>query len=245
MKKVIGLIPVRLESSRLPGKALKNIEGMPAIIHAYKRSCMANELDEVYICTDSNEIEKVALEYGCLVIKTGGHRNGSERIYEAVQNIDADIVINIQGDEVLVNPKHIDKIACDMKENASEYCLGVTPFKKEASPQDFKSVLDLQGNMLYCSRSDIPNQSINSSLLQKVVFIVGFTKDSLSQFVNWPETPLEKAEPNEFLRILEHGHKIKTVQLEHAHISLDTESDLEEIRMLMKQDELKTKYGVK
>lgn len=243
MKKVIGLLPVRLESSRLPGKALKDVEGLPAIIHAYKRASLTKYLDDVYICTDSEQIIEVAESFGCKYIKTGHHRNGSERINEAVAGVDADIIINIQGDEVLVDPIHIDQVAQEMIDSTPEYCMGVTQFDKFNSPQDFKAVLDLSGNMIYCSRSDIPNQSINGADLLKVVFIVGFTKASLKQFVEWPETPLERAEPNEFLRILEHGHKIKTVRMDHAHISLDTESDLQEIRRLMATDELYKKYG--
>ncbi|MFA0030465.1 3-deoxy-manno-octulosonate cytidylyltransferase [Vibrio breoganii] len=242
MNKIIGLLPVRLESSRLPGKALKDVEGLPAIIHAYKRANLAKRLDDVYICTDSDEIIEVAKEHGCNFIKTSHHRNGSERINEAVKDIDADIIINIQGDEVLVDPVHIDQVASEMIDNCPEYCMGVTPFNKFNSSQDFKAVLDLLGNLIYCSRSDIPSQSINGTELLKVVFIVGFTKASLKQFVEWPETSLERAEPNEFLRILEHGHKIKTVKMDHAHISLDTYSDLQEIRQLMKSDKLYKTY---
>ncbi|MEZ9543751.1 3-deoxy-manno-octulosonate cytidylyltransferase [Vibrio sp. 10N.286.48.C11] len=242
MKNIVGLLPVRLESSRLPGKALKDIEGMPAIIHAYKRASLSKMLQDVYICTDSKDIIEVASQYGCKVIETGNHRNGTERINEAVGQINADIVINIQGDEVLVNPQHIDSIAATMLDSSPDYCLGVTPFEKFNSPQDFKAVLDLSGNMIFCSRSDIPNQSINDGELLKVVFIVGFTKASLKQFIEWPETPLERAEPNEFLRIIEHGYKIKTVKLDSAKISLDTESDLKEIRELMKNDSIYPMY---
>ena len=243
MRKVVGLIPVRLESTRLPGKALKEIEGLPAIVHVYKRALFSNLLDEIYVCTDSVEIEAVCKKYFCKVIKTGRHRNGSERIYEASKLIDTDIIINIQGDEVLVDPIHIDLIVESMNSNPDiEYCMGITPFNKANSPQDFKAVLNSKSEIIYCSRSDIPSQTIVQTQLQKLVFIVGFTKSSLKQFVSWPESDMELSEPNEFLRIIENDKKIKAVQLNDACISLDTEDDLQEIRQKMRADPLHQQY---
>lgn len=237
---VIGMLPVRLESTRLPGKALKDINGLPAIVHVFKRCSLANSLDEVYVVTDSRDVKAVVEAHGGKVILTGKHRNGSERIYEAYDKVDADIIVNIQGDEILVEPEHIDLIVNTMVSDPSiEYSMGVTPFSKVKSTQDFKAVTDLSGNLLYCSRADIPCSSIscNDDRL-KMVFIVGFTKASLKQFVEWDETPLELREPNEFLRILENGKKIKTVFMDNAKISLDTAEDLEEIRQIMKSDGL-------
>lgn len=241
--KVIGLIPVRLESTRLPGKALLDFEGMPAIIHTYKRACLAKELDEVYICTDSDEIIESAKKFNCRFIKTGHHRNGSERIEEAAKNLEADIFINIQGDEVLVDPEHINQIADVMKNSTVEFSMGVTDFSKQNSPQDFKAVLDLNQNMLYCSREDIPSNSISGHQnFLKVCFTVGFTKKSLSDFVSMETTPLEDIEPNEFLRILQHGKKIRTVNFRNAEISLDTEEDYKELKNKMAKDVLKKSY---
>ncbi len=241
--RVVGLIPVRLASTRLPGKALKDICGLPAIIHTYKRSIMASRLDDCYICTDSLEIKQVAEKYNCKVIMTGDHRNGTERIFEVAQNLDFDIIINIQGDEVLVNPEHINAIAeLMLNDSKVEYALGLTDYNKSNTPQDFKGIVDLNNNLIYCSRSDIPNQSINVTPFKKVVFTIGFTFESIKQFVNWPETPLERAEPNEFLRIIEHGHKIKTTYFDNAHISLDTLDDLNEITSIMKTDTLVSLY---
>ena len=243
MKRVIGLIPVRLESTRLPGKALKEIEGIPAIIHVYKRALFSSLLDEVYVCTDSDEIASVCKKFSCKVVKTGKHKNGSERIYEASKLINADIIINIQGDEIMVNPRHIDLIVEEMILNREiEYCMGVTPFQKTNSPQDFKVVLNSKSEIIYCSRSDIPSQKIVQTQLQKLVFIVGFTKNSLKQFVSWPESILEVSEPNEFLRIIENDKKIKTVYLKDAILSLDTEDDLWEIRQQMQSDNLLNRY---
>ena len=244
--RVLGIIPVRLESTRLPSKALKDICGLPAIVHTYKRSSLAKCLDDLYVATDSKEIASVVRSYGGKVQMTGEHRNGSERIEEAVRNIECDIVINIQGDEVLIDPCHIDAIAKPLlDESMVEFTLGVTPFGKANSPSDFKCVLDEADNLLYCSRADIPyaqNGYANSFPFLKAVFVVGFRKSSLQRFVCSSTTQLEEIEPNEFIRILEKGEKIRVVRLEQAHISLDTKDDLMEIRQLMEMDEVRSHY---
>jgi 3-deoxy-manno-octulosonate cytidylyltransferase (CMP-KDO synthetase) len=244
--KIVGMIPARLESTRLPAKALKDICGLPAIVHTYMRTRLAKRLDQVYVVTDSPAIREAVLIHGGQVIMTGPHRNGSERIAEAIKKIECDIVINVQGDEILIDPDHIDAIVEPMVRNQDlSFCVGVTPFDKEHSPSDFKAVTDLKGNLLYCSRADIPyrlNQKDPCNHRLKMVFVVGFRRDSLLRFVSWEPTPLEQSEPNEFLRILEYGEKIQTVRVENAHISLDTEDDLREIRLLMEQDSLRHNY---
>jgi len=244
--KVVGMIPVRLESSRLPAKALKDICGLPAIVHTCLRTQFAKRLDQVYVATDSPAIRDAVEAHGGQVIMTGPHRNGSERIAEAVAGIDADVVVNIQGDEILIDPDHIDAIVEPMLDDpALSFCVGVTPFDRENSPADFKAVTDLKGNLLYCSRADIPYRlrrpegPINRL---KMVFVVGFRREALFRFVNWAPTPLEESEPNEFLRILEQGERIQTVRVENSHVSLDTEDDLREIRLLMAQDTLRHRY---
>ncbi len=244
--KVVGMIPARLESSRLPAKALKDICGLPAIVHTCLRTQLAKRLHQVYVATDSPAIRDAVLAHGGQVIMTGPHRNGSERIAEAVAGIDADVIVNIQGDEILIDPDHIDAIVEPMLSDRDiSFCVGVTPFDRENSPADFKAVTDLSGNLLYCSRADIPYRLQRKDTPPnrlKMVFVVGFKRDALFRFVSWQPTPLEESEPNEFLRILEHGERIKTVRVENAPVSLDTEDDLREIRLLMAQDPLRHRY---
>lgn len=237
---VVGLIPVRLESTRLPHKALKDICGIPAIVHVYKRCLLAKKLNAVYVVTDSEEIASVVRKYSGEVILTGEHQNGSERIYEASRKLKCSLIINIQGDEILVKPNHVDAIVKEMLDNNKiNYAFGVTPYKKVNQKQDFKVVVDKKGYVLYCSREDIPSSSIEHDENRlKAVFIVGFTKNSLKKFVVWGKSPNEKREPNEFLRILDNGGKIKSVLLDDAHISLDTNSDLKEIHEIMGKDKL-------
>ena len=149
--KFIAILPVRLQSTRLPGKALKLIGKIPAIIHAYKRTCLSNYLDKVYIATDSKKIQKIAKKFNCNLLLTKKHQNGSERIYEASQKLDFDYLINVQGDEVLVDPKNIDKMIEEIKKNKKDkYFIGTTIFKKKNQKNVFKAVIDNRGYLLYC-----------------------------------------------------------------------------------------------
>ena len=117
-QKVIAILPARLESSRLPRKALKDICGLPMIVHVFKRCLLSKKLDEVYVATDSLEIKEVVEKYGGKVIMTSSkHETGTDRIAEAALELDVDIIVNIQGDEALVNPEYIDRVANELIEN--------------------------------------------------------------------------------------------------------------------------------
>jgi len=227
-----------MESTRLPGKALKDILGLPAIVHVYKRCALAKKLDDLYVVTDSADIKKQVELHGGKVLLSGKHRNGSERIYEVTHGLDCSHIINIQGDEVLVDPKHIDQIVTELNLDPScKYIVGITPYSEVGLKEDFKAVISKKGNLIYCSREDIPSSAIsNNNKRLKVVFIFGFTIASLKKFVSWEETDNESKEPNEFLRILDNGETIRTVLLDKGFTSLDTEKDLTKIRNLMKED---------
>lgn len=243
--RVVGFVPARLQSSRLPEKALIDICGLPMVIHTCKRAMLAKKIDEVYLATDSERIKNVAEAYGIKVIMTGfHHQTGSERISEACRNTECDIVVNIQGDEPLVNPEHIDAIVATLVDDPSlRVAVGVTPYTKKNSFSDIKAVLDLEGNIMYCSRNDLPSESRTTVReMYKMCFIVPFRKDFLLQFASWEPTPLEQIEYNEYLRILEHGVKIRAVRIEDAKISVDTPEDLEEVRKLMEADGIKFNY---
>ena len=245
--KVIGMIPARLESRRLPEKALVDIEGLPMVVHTCKRAAMSKLLDEVYLATDSPKIKEVAESHNIKVIMTrSDHTCGSDRIAEAVKDLSCDIVINIQGDEPLVYPKHVDAIIQSLLDNSDIKCaLGYTKYQNKNSPSDIKAVLDLEENILYCSRNDIPSDVYASiKTVNKLCFMVGFRRSFLLQYASWAPTPLERIEFNEYLRILEHGEKIRAVRIDGAKISVDTTADLEQVRKIMEQDELKEKYMV-
>ena len=243
--KAVGMIPARLQSSRLPQKALVDIAGLPMVIHTCKRAQLAKKLDEVYLVTDSELIKKEGEKHGIKVIMTGSHhQTGSDRLAEACRNINCNIVVNIQGDEPLVDPEHIDAIVEPLLSDPSvRIAVGVTPYNKKESYSDIKTVLDLENNIMYCSRNDLPSDARTPlDEMLKMCFIVPFKKELLLQFASWEPTPLEKVEYNEYLRILEHGEKIRAVRIDGAKISVDTAEDLEVVRRLMEEDELRQKY---
>lgn len=243
--KVVGIIPARLQSSRLPEKALVDILGLPMIVHTCKRAQMSKTLDEVYLATDSDKIRQVAEQHGIKVIMTGTHhQTGSDRIAEAAEILKPDIVVNIQGDEPLVDPNHIDDITSALLHDEEvKVALGVTPYRKKNSPSDIKAVLDLKGNILYCSRDDLPSAARTPvEVMMKMCFVVAFRADFLRQYSRWEQTPLEKIKFNEYLRILEHGENIRAVSLDDAKISVDTHDDLEVVRELMAKDKLREQY---
>ncbi len=239
------MIPARLESSRLPGKALLDIAGLPMVVHTGKRAQMARSLNEVYVATDNELIREAVEFYGGKVIMTSRHhRTGSDRLAEACRSIECDIVVNVQGDEPLVEPGHIDAIVEPLLRDPSlQIAVGVTPYRKKGSGSDIKAVLDLEGNILYCSRTDLPSDARTTvDEMLKMCFIVPFRKEFLLQYSSWAPTPLESIEYNEYLRVLEHGVKIRAVRIEDAKISVDTAEDLEEVRQLMRDDALRRHY---
>jgi len=238
--KVIGMIPVRLESSRLPEKALCDILGLPMIIHTLKRTQLAKTLDEVYVVTDSEVIKALVESHQGKVIMTSKvHQTGSDRLAEAAEHIEADIIVNIQGDEALVGPNHIDAGVKSLINSKAEISILLTQFSKKRSYSDIKAVVNLKNEIMYLSRNDIPSESrspIEYSL--KAYHVVSFRKDFLIKYAKLKQTPLEKIEYNEYLRVLENGYTIQGVIVESDTVSVDTDEDLKYVRKLMSADKL-------
>jgi 3-deoxy-manno-octulosonate cytidylyltransferase (CMP-KDO synthetase) len=244
MMKIVGMLPVRLESSRLPEKALKDICGLPMIIHTLKRTQMAERLDEVYVVTDSDVVKTLVESHNGKVIMTSTeHQTGTDRLAEAALSVEADFIVNIQGDEALVDPKHIDAGIEGLIASNAEVSLLVTPFGKKNSAGDIKAVVNLRDEIMYISRNDIPSDArVEVKSMLKAYHVVSFKKDFLMQYSKMNQTPLEKIEFNEYLRILENGYKIQAVRVESAAISVDTQEDLEYVRSLMEVDVLYNEY---
>jgi len=237
--RTVAIIPARLDSSRLPRKALADILGLPMIVHVFKRCLLANNLNDVYVATDSFEIKEVVESHGGKVIMTSSsHETGTDRIAEAAQFLDVDIVVNVQGDEALVNPTYIDKVALVLQENPEiNVSILVNSFDKRKSNSDIKVVLNEYNDVMYFSRTDIPSDArVDCPLLLKAYHIVPFRKDFLIEYSKWEKGRLEKIEFNEYLRILEKGYKIRAVHVESDALSVDTEEDLEYVRKKMKND---------
>ena len=240
MNRAVAIIPARLESSRLPNKALADILGMPMIVHVYKRCLLAKSLDEVYVATDNNKIKKVVEHYGGKVIMASSkHETGTDRIAEASQAIEADIIVNVQGDEALLNPNYIDKAIFALHDNPDiNISILVNPFDKRNSPSDIKVILNERNEIMYLSREDIPSYTRNNDhKMLKAYHIVPFRKSFLLEYSKWKKSYLERVEFNEYLRILEKGYKIKAVHVESDAVSVDTPEDLEHVIKKMNTDE--------
>jgi len=238
-QKVIAILPVRLESTRLPRKALKDICGLPMIVHVFKRCLLSKKLDEVYVATDSFEIKEVVEKYGGRVIMTSSnHETGTDRISEAALELDAEIIVNIQGDEVLVNPMYIDRVTNELIENPDiNVGILVNSFSKKDSPSDIKVVLNKYNDVMYLSRSDIPSGSrLNNPPMLKAYHIVPFRKKFLLEYAQMDRGSLEKIEFNEYVRILENGERIRAVYVESDAVSVDTPEDLQYVREVMPND---------
>ena len=237
--KTIALLPARLQSSRLPRKALADIHGMPMIMHVYKRCLLAKNLDGVYVATDSDEIREAVEGHGGRVIMTSTtHETGTDRIAEAARNLDAEIVVNVQGDEALVNPEYIDRVVAALYDDPTlDVAILANPFNKRNSPSDIKVVLNEQDDVMYFSRADIPSdaRTPNPPML-KAYHIVPFRKEFLLRYASWEKGALERIEYNEYLRILEKGHRIRAVRVESDALSVDTPADLEYVRGQMLLD---------
>ena len=203
----IAIIPSRLESSRLPRKALADICGLPMIVHVFRRCQLAESLDEVLVATDSNEIMTVVEQYGGKSIMTSKHHeNGTERMAEAARNIEADIFVNVQGDEALVKPEHIDAaVNALIEDENAQVAILVNEFSRRNSPSDIKTVLDEQNNVMYLSRSDIPSSArTDNPPLLKAYHILPFRRDLLLQYATWGKGYLEQIEFHEHLLISDH-----------------------------------------
>ena len=234
---VIGVIPARYGSSRLPGKALKTISGIPMIQRVYERSCYARVLSAVYVATDDERIAEVIRACGGRTILTSqAHPSGTDRIAEAIQTFDADIVVNIQGDQPFIDPLMIDEVVQPFLEEPDLLMATVMhPIDGEQDLQDpsvVKVVTDLQGNALYFSRSLLPypRERIPHAVYEHVG-LYAYRREFLLKLASLQPTPLERIESLEQLRVLEHGFRMRVVETkcrdnEFSGFSVDTEEDL-------------------
>lgn len=248
--KIIGVIPARMGSSRFPGKPIAPIRGKPMIEHVYKRSAMSGSLDELYVATCDREIFDVVEGFGGKAIMTDAcHERCTDRIAEAVQNLEGDIIVNIQGDEPLVFPDMIDAAIAPLLEDDSIICSNLmAPIESEEDyedPNEVKVVVDRRSDALYFSREPIPSKKKGAKniVAYKQVCIIPFRRDFLFTYTRLPSTPLEIAESVDMLRVLEHGYKIRMVLTERSTCSVDTPEDLKHVDALMQTDPLFPKYA--
>jgi len=242
----IGIIPARYQSSRLPGKPLKDIDGLPMIVHVAKRSLLCKQLDAVVVATDNVDIKKCIDSYSIdCHLTSSDHPTGTDRVSEVAKSIcsDEDIIVNIQGDEPLLDPDYISK---SLSVLTPEYDL-TQPYvecSNPSDPADIKLVFNLKNEIMYFSRNIIPSFArVRKHVCYKQVCISSFWKRTLDQYVALEQTPLEKIEYIELLRCLENRMKIIGIKVKNEQPSVDTPADLDLARKLMKTDCLRKLYG--
>ena len=237
------MIPARYSASRFPGKLMKDLGGKPVILRTYEAALHTNLFDDVYIVTDSevifNTIDNVG---GKAIMSKTAHECGSDRIAEAVENIEADIVINVQGDEPFIDAvslsKLIDVFKKDDKKEIDLASLKVQITNKEdiENPNNVKVITDVDNLAIYFSRSVIPfhrDKDVNVKYY-KHKGVYAFRKQALLDFYKTPMTPLEAAEKIEAIRYQEIGKKIKMVETDVEAVGIDTPEDLEKAIQFLK-----------
>ena len=236
--KIIGMIPSRLNSQRLAKKALIKICGIPLIAHVIHRAKLSSILDDLYLVTDSEEIANIGLACNCKIIMTSSnHKTGSDRLAEASRDLDAEIIVNIQGDEVLVRPEDIDRSANVLLQKEDlQVAMLATKYSKKNNPSDIKVSLNTNNEITHFSRSDISAKLVGGSL--KAYHLVSFRKNMLLKFCELQQTEFEIQESIEYMRLIENEYKIGCEIIDSSAISVDTENDLELVIELMKKDDL-------
>ena len=243
---ILGLIPSRLNSTRLKNKPLLEIDGLPIIVHTLKRAMLSKRLDKILVCTDSKKILDVVEKYGGNAILTSTkHKNGTERIAEVANKFNAKLIIDIQGDEPLVDPKDIDKVVdFHLKNKKFDIVVPSMVSKYNSSSKNLvKVVFNKSGKILYFSRSLIPFDFKNKKPIYfKDLSIVSFLPKALAKFAREKMGYLEKIEGIELLRALENDLNIGTFISKGTSFSVDVNDDLLKAINIMPSNPIRKKY---
>ncbi len=241
-KKVVAVIPARMAASRFPGKPLKKILDLPLVEHVRRRVLLSDAIDEVIVATCDTEIEIAIKEYGGEVIMTADtHERCTDRVEEAMHQIDSDLVVIVQGDEPLFLPQVIGHLIKPMLDNDKIQCTNLLSLiNNEADLLDediVKTVLNKQDEVMYFSRSPIPFRRVKKNcFLYRQTGVSAFSKNFLKQFSSLQATPLEIAESVDFLRIIEHGLSIKGVVVSDETKGVDRPEDVLIVEDILKND---------
>lgn len=236
--KIVGVIPARFSSTRLPGKPLADILGRPMIQWVYDAAAQSKCLTELLVATDDERIARATREFGGSVVMTDSDLpTGADRVAQVVRERTDDIVVNIQGDEPFLDPLMIDEIVDPMIDDPSlRMCTSMHEVLREedfSDPNVVKVVCDLSGSALYFSRSLIPHPRKRENFrVFEHIGLYAYQREFLLTFAGWPQTPLEKLESLEQLRALEHGERLRVVETHCSYVALsvDTPEDLETAR---------------
>ena len=231
MKK-IAMIPARYAATRFPAKLMQMLGDKTVIHHTYDNTVATNLFDEVMVVTDSGIIfSEITSHGGKAVMSNKEHESGSDRIAEAIANMDVDIVVNVQGDEPFVQKEPLEKLLKVFHDEKVQVASLMQVLKEQQfidDPNYVKVAVDKNNNALFFSRSPIPYQrdKLVSPVYYEHIGVYAFRKQALLNFTNWPITPLEAAEKIECLRYLENGVSLKMVVTEYMGVEIDTPEDL-------------------
>lgn len=241
--KIIALIPGRLDSSRFPNKLLQDLGGAPVIVRTYQATCDTKLFDQVIVVTDSLEIKKVIENIGGSVIMSlKKHESGSDRIAEAAMALDVDIIVNVQGDEPLIDAESLQKVI-ELFQNDHEQEIDLASlmvrldhWEEVKNPNHVKVIVDSDNFAMYFSRSPIPypRDKDVSTTYYKHKGVYAFRKKALIDFTTFPLGKLEAVEKIEAIRFLEYKRKIKMVETSVSGVEIDTPEDLEKARAIWK-----------
>lgn len=240
--KIIAVIPARYASTRFPAKLMQDLGGKTVILRTYEAAINTQLFDDVFVVTDSDLIYDEIVSHGGKAIRSiKEHESGSDRIAEAVENLDVDIVINVQGDEPFIDAEPLVKVIevfrndLDKKVDLASLMREITNEDDINNPNNVKVVVDQNGFALYFSRSVIPyprEKNVGVRYMQHIG-IYAFRKQALLDFYSLPMQSLEASEKLEQLRYLEFGKRIKMVETKHVGIGIDTSEDLEKARKML------------
>lgn len=250
---IVAIIPARYASTRLPGKPLSDIHGRTMIERVYERARAARSVDRVLVATDDERIAAAVRGFGGEAVMTSpDHATGTDRLAEAARGTDALIVVNVQGDEPMLDPAGIDAAASALLDDPglpmATLSLPLRSVDEMMTPSVVKVVTDARGDALYFSRSPVPHvrlgagtdlraaalAAVERGLARKHVGLYAYRREALLRFASLPPSPLEEAEGLEQLRALAHGMRIRVVSMEgEGGVAVDTPEDLERVRALL------------
>lgn len=246
---IIAVIPARLAASRFPGKPLAKLLGLPMIEHVRRRVALCKLFSHVVVATCDRAIMDAVSGYGGRAVMTSSaHERCTDRVAEAAMKLEADIVVNVQGDEPLVRPDILEKLVAPLLDDQTLVCTNImSPISDEEwmSPNVVKTVFDSKYNALYFSRAAVPAKCKAGGApipRYKQTGLIAFRKDFLLEFTRLPPTPLEKIESVDMLRVLEHGHRVRMVVAECKAIGVDTPADVAVAEELLRADPLTKSY---
>jgi len=235
---IVAVIPARYAATRFPGKLMQMLGNKTIIRHVYDNTVSTGLFNDVFVVTDSDIIYKEINESGGKVIMSKKeHESGSDRIAEAIAEMNIDVIVNVQGDEPFIKKEPLEKLVRLFNDDGIQVASLMRKISKEeaGNPNNVKVVTDKSGYALYFSRSIVPYQrdeKMNAEYFLHVG-VYAYKKEVLMSFTKWPQSSLEKIEKLEQLRYLENGIKIKMAETEYNNIAIDTPEDLEKAKLLL------------